>query len=456
MNPGPHVLFLNGRLQTKALMEAGLGEQAFTSSWLVLNRRAAPLGSRVHIVPYPRRSDYIAAGTRFAAIERADPWIQYYGGNADHYHYYYQSIAKLLREIRPDLVIGGMAQFHELLCIDACREFGILYISPVSAGDASGRFFCHRWNSPETIGGCEDIPERNEVAGYIHRHASGAIRTGELNAARTAAWQSRPPRRILGEPFCSPSLVEMLAIERRNQSNLERWNAASKTVSFPTTPHKKLKILFPLQLQPEATMDVWGAAYRDQAALLRRLATAAGDQATIFLRPDPNANCELTASLLEAVCQHPALVPLSSRVPMQDAFARADLVLTVTGTIALQAILTRKPCATLVPSRNNSVLGCRYISSPEKLAALLYEIQCAQFPMHGDEELFRFVERFFAESYEGVIHQVRTHPQAFYIENDKRLVMAFSRLVTQVASPSNSTPLRVRQESQPVYQERKA
>ncbi len=465
MTPGPHVLFLDGRLPMQALLEAGIEEQAFTSSWLVLGRRGASKDARVHVVPRPLSSQYVTAAQRFVQIESSDPWTRYCGGNAEHYHYYYEHIQRLLQEIRPDLVIGGMTHFHELLAMEACRESAIPYIVPVSAGESLGRFFCYRANTFETVAGSGAFPRPNAVADYIAKHAASRVSLYKLDGLDGQGRQSgmstalAPLSRVAaisGAKFCLPSLLKRRAMVRLNRWNLNRWNMASKTVPSPVAPNGKIKILFPLQLQPDPAIDVWGARYSDQAALLQRLATAAGDQATIFVKSHPNASCEMNDALLEVVRRNHALVPLSSRVRIQDAFTRADLIVTVTDTIAFHAILAGKPCATLVPSRNNRVSGCRYLSSPEKLASLLYDLQSGQFHMHGPEELVEFVQQFFAESYEGVIPHPSAALQARHPENGKRLVAALGHLAAQVVGALPAPSFRPRAEVPPTLQERNA
>lgn len=464
MTPGPHVLFIDGRLPMQALLEAGIDEQAFTSSWLVLGRRGAQKNPRVHVVPAPLSSQYVTAEPRFAQIASSDPWTRYFGGNADHYHYYYEHIKALLQQIRPNLVIGGMTHFHELLSMEACRESAIPYAVPVSAGESLGRFFCYRANTFETIAGSGDIPRPNALADYIAQHAVSRISLDKLDGLDGPGQQSgistglAPLSRlaaIRGAKFCLPSLLKRRAMVRLNRRNLNRWNAASKTVPSPVTPNGKIKILFPLQLQPDPAIDVWGARYSDQAALLERLTTAVGDQATIFVKSHPNASCEMSNDLLEVVHRNHALVPLASRVRIQDAFSQADLIVTVTETIAFHAILAGKPCATLVPSRNDRISGCRYLSSPEKLASLLYEFQSAQFHMHGPLELAEFITQFFAESYEGVIPRPSAAPQALHPENSKRLVAAFGHLAAQVAGALPVPSFRPRAEVPPALQEGK-
>ncbi len=456
MTPGPHVLFIDDRLQARALLDAGLDERACTSSWLVLDRRTLPKGSRAYELPAPLRSQYATAEARFAQIAASDPWVRYFGGNADHYRHYYEQIKKRLIEIRPDLVVGGLTHFHELLTVEVCREWAIPYVVPVSAGESSGRFFCYRANTLETVAGSGERPQTNEIADYIAKHAGSSIAPDGHDALRTSFTPLRRRAAITGEPFCLPSLVKRRAMVRRNQGNVYRWNTGSKTVPFPTAPNGKIKILFPLQSQPDPAIDVWGARYSDQAALLQRLATAVGDQATIFVKPRPNAACEINPSLFEVVRRNHALVPLSTRVPMRQALARTDLVITVTDTIALHAILSGKLCATLAPSRNNRVSGCRYLGSPEKLASLLYDLQSTHFPMHGPEELAGFVEEFFAESYEGVISHPYAAEETNSPKNSERLVAAFGHIAAKVAGSSVAPSFGVRPETLSKLQEIKA
>lgn len=447
------VLFIENRHKTRTweMVAGGLEKQGHIVSWLVLNHGFAPQRANVRLLPYPRKEDLAPAGDRFAPVANSDRGIRYYGLNADHYQHYDRQIRLALEEIRPEIVFGEATQFYELLTIEACRDAHIPYIVPATARYPTGRFLCHTYDTLDVIAGSGERPAPAEietfvrllsgraiVPDYMKNVASGKESRSLLRQQRD--WAYKAVQYARGERYSSPAPWKKLALNRIIQRNLEAWNRSACTAGRSMANEKKLRILFPLHMQPEASIDVWGRPYSDQAALIGEMAAAVGDEAVLFIKPNPKPRCELSDALLRLAERQPSIVLLPSTVKMQEAFENADLIVTVTGTVAIEAIFARKPCATLIRTRNNDLDGCRHLASPAQIGSVVEELRRDHFLMHTEQQVNAFAARLFAESYPGNIQDPHSTPEANSPENRKLLIEAFNHLVPEIVAQYQPFP----------------
>ncbi len=448
-----HILFLENRHRTKVweIIAAGLRDQGHTVSWLVMNHGFAPREGPARLLPYPRRQDLFPVEPRFAHIVAADRRIRYYGLTADHYVHYDREIRRALAELEPEIVIGEASQFYELLTVEACRDCGIRYIVPTSARYPTGRFVCCEFDTLDVVGGSGEVPSEEElsrfarqlarldiVPDYMKLAGSGFGSNGAWKQWRDWAYKAFQYTR--GERYCSPPPIKKLSERRTVQRGLERWDRLAQSVERMKS-EKRLRVLFPLHKQPEASVDVWGRPYSDQPALIDAMAKAVGEDAVLFIKPNPKPGLELGATLLDMVAHGDGIVPLASGTMMREAFQNADLIVTVTGTVAIECIFARKPCATLIRSRNNDLAGCHYLASPAELGAVVREIGRGSLAMHDEQEVMKFAARLYAESYPGIVHDPFSEPELSSPQNRKLLVDAFGQLIPTLLSRSEERRL---------------
>src|SRR5581483_5651784 len=90
-------------------------------------------------------------------------------------HFYDCQIRTALEELRPELVIGEIAQFYELLTVEACRDLGIRYIVPTSARYPTGRFVCCDFDTLDVVGGSGEVPSEEELTSFVHQLVARSI-----------------------------------------------------------------------------------------------------------------------------------------------------------------------------------------------------------------------------------------------------------------------------------------
>ena len=146
--------------------------------------------------------------------------------------------------------------------------------------------------------------------------------------------------RIKGEKYNTPSLFRKIFLEIVLIKNIIKW----KFISQPINKNKKFKILYPLQLQPEQNIDVWGYPYNNQTNLIKKISkTLKNKNIEIYIKLNPLTKYELSKEMIKLIVSNDNLIPLEPKYQMSDIINKVDLVITVTGSILFECVINKKP-----------------------------------------------------------------------------------------------------------------
>lgn len=342
---------------TTAFMQAVavlLRARGYQIGWIVQNhaffpRQAAKAGDWVTAIPYPRRSDLAPPESELLAAIAGDRGVLYFGNQTTHYHYYADQISAALDAFRPDAVIGEPTLFHEQLAILWCRRHAIPYLHAVTSRYPVDRFQVvdgdtqtpvsargETWSDDRLRDHVRDIVENRIVPTYMRQnHGSTRIRHlfNGLNL-----WLSY----LGGERFNTPSFLRKSRLTAMLDRRLAQWELLARPV-----PVGCRALLYPLQMQPEANINVWGRPYSDQLATIKAMLAAAPDDIHIAIKANPKAKYELTEDLFALARSEARIVLLALQITMPQAQAATIGSLTVTGTVGLEAVLGKGRCLSL-------------------------------------------------------------------------------------------------------------
>ena len=115
---------------------------------------------------------------------------------------------------------------------------------------------------------------------------------------------------------------------------------------------------------------------------------------------------------------------------MDDVVPKTDLVVTVTGTIAIECILSDKPVVTLVKTINNKIENCIYIDEIDsELASVIGKVKKGNFPTSSQKDKIAFVNMLNQLSYKGKISDPFTDASCIFDENIESLTRAFQSVI---------------------------
>jgi len=414
------LLFIENR--EKTVFWAGiarlLGGQGHDVAWLVQNPVfARDLPGRVHRIPFPRQAE-LDDGAALAAfpILATDRGREHFEAGHAHYLHYAKWIEAILDREGPDVVIGEPTLFHELLALELCDRKSIPFIHPVGERYPSGRFAIFDGASQRTVlesgdqldgGVALDLAARIADGRTIPTYIARGSRIDRLrNRLRWGVTRSRViAGRWLGEHYNTPSLRRKLALNRGAKANLARWTASA---SRPPLPART--ILYPLQMQPENTIDVWGRPDWDQVAIIGRILAVTPDDVAVAVKANPKPYYELSDALLDFAAQEPRVHLLPVEMGMVDALRQvATGAITVTGTVGYEAVCGRGRCLSIA----HPVLDDHFanFAAPSIEAAAQRLIADPEAGRGSPEQGARLMQLLTARSFEGLVSDPVSLPE---------------------------------------------
>lgn len=409
-----------------------LVSQGHEVSWIVQNPNFMPVHGRVTVLGFPRRGDLSAPDDAqgLGRVRASDRHINYFGGHSAHYGYYKNAIWRALDAAEPDLVIGEATLFHELIAVEWCRLHEVSYFHPSMPGYPSGRYSIYLLDSKTAIPGASDIPSDEDcwlLAEAIRKRESipDYMKPAPVNDQDRVysphGSLANKVRLMLsyykGERFNTPSPLRKFQLERVVKRNLASWAAVA--VSKYSLQADVRYVLYPMQMQPESNIDLWGQQYRDQVGLIREISSVLPAGWKVLVKLNPKAKYELTHELLDLIASNDKVIPVPFDMPMAPVFEAASLVCTVTGTVAVEAVLSRKPIVQFGPGILSGETGYAQITDVDGVAQVIAQIEAKSFAVASDSERVALVKKLYHYSFPGSISDPATSPAVLQANNVK-------------------------------------
>jgi hypothetical protein len=458
------ILFVENRGKTAFWQHVALDlqQRGHQVAWIVQNPGCAPPAfsgsTHLHVLAFPPAG---ALG-QFAPTEA---WVQdnfpalvtdrgrtHFGAGAAHYAHYTEAIGRVLELERPDLVVGEATLFHELITVALCRDRGINYIQPCSNRYPSGRFSLFAFDTQLPVAGsgetwpeakARDLVERivtgREIPFYMHmpKRLEKIARQTALAKARASVWLGR----LRGERYNTPALLHKLRLARKVTNNLQRWQALQK---LPSDPAQTL--LYPMQMQPEANIDVWGRPYSDQVVMITAMLAAAPPEVQVAVKVNPKSKYEVSDELIALAAREPRVCLLPLKTPMARAQAISIGTLTVTGTVGFEAVMGKGRALSLChPMIEREFPRLHAVSIPDGVHRLLSDPSAG---VGSTECGVRLIQYMVAHSFPGLVSEPLYHPYCIEQDNVRAVADALYGLsgASKVVAPLlNSNTLRFAQ-----------
>ncbi len=351
------ILFLENREKTlfwKAIADR-MSARGFEVYWIVQNPQfGRTLGANTYFIGFPPRSRL----SRDPQIEKhplliAERGHKYFQSGTDHYRFYWDRINQLIDIIDPAFVIGESTLLHELITIAICEERNIPFLHPVGERYPNFRFaiFVGALQLPFAESGealpwdmaiemAERIATGREIPAYMAKLSEWKKLTRRLYWAltRVTVWFGR----LRGEKYNTPSITQKIRLFREKKRNMLRWKSA---YSLPVDGESC--ILYPLQMQPENTIDVWGLPDFDQVEIIEKILAAAPEGVTVALKANPKPYYELSDELIDFAVRSPRVRLLPFDMKMTEAMRYCVGAITITGTVGYEAVFGRGRCISI-------------------------------------------------------------------------------------------------------------
>ncbi|MGZ9710862.1 hypothetical protein ACXX82_08640 [Glaciimonas sp. GNP009] len=432
------ILFIENRYFTWILDTVAKGLQASGHDihWIVQNPMFTPKTGHIHLLSFPKSSAANkVVDSSWSWLRESDRGVRWFGGNGAHWEPYHRQISEIIRNVLPDVVFCEMTQFHELLTLDVCKELGIPLLSPNVTRYPVGRLHFLANDTLDPVGGRGvnlTDPEVDEMLNAINSRTlrpsyMEPITQSKLNKITKILTDKV---RILtgwfiGERYVTPSPWVKMQLERKHARQYMHWESFAHQ-TLPDAIIDKPWVLLPLQMQPEANIEVWGRPWSDQTDLVKRTAKALEHiGAVLVVKPNPKSKYELMPELCDLVARTPNIVAISHTTPMKAVFAQAPLVMTVTGTVLLECVFSGKPVASLGSHAMTRYPGVKALNTPEEVASVLEKVLNKEIVGASREEAKGLLNFLYKTSYPAMIWDPLNRPELMTTKNIGGILSAF-------------------------------
>lgn len=432
------ILFIENRHKTFFYepIAKKLQEEGIEISWLIQNKEFTPnLESKKYSIPYPNAKIDIELDTEIESLIKIDRQLNHFEKkDSSYFYYYYEKIKQILEEINPDFVFGESTAFHELLTVLNCKRKDILYLNPSTCRYPVGRFSFYKYDTLIPYKGSSETLQDNKaeeiIDQIVHRTTipdyMKLILPSKMTKLNDKAIKVKSY--LTGEKYNTPNPFTKFKLENRRKQIIVKWDSISENM----IDQKKndFIILYPLQMQPEANIDVWGKEYRDQTKLIRNITELLPKNCKLIVKPNPKSKYEISEELISLIAKNEKVMALNHTVKMDDVLPKIDLVITVTGTIAIECILINKPVISLVDTINNKIKNCTYVKSMTKeLTTVIQEVKNNAYPKATNEEKIKFINSLNKSSYQGKVSDPFTDASCILEDNIDKVAVAFRNII---------------------------
>lgn len=354
-------------------------------------------------------------------------------------------ISEFLERHGVQVVSNGRDSALQVLTMLVCRQLGIQNAVPSLV-----RLPRERWGIATGHDDSALVPLR-EVS--VEDVAIAETFVDEFFAAQVApvAWQSamnwgavlrRLPDHLVmlrrelafaradaGNTFSRYALTDFARMYVRKRWNLLRFRSGDPTRAPGTKPY----LLYPMHMQPESTVDVFGAFHSDQRALITQLARATPASHELYVRIHPSDLDGWNLEFYRSIARLPGVRLIGPGANGRALLQGADLVVTVAGSMALEAGLMQIPAITFSRLFFDTLPSVHYCDAPTRLPALVSELLAARDRKVPRSHIVRCVAEWVGASVPG---QIDGYAHPFTAAEMDSYREAFDLLLARQAQPA--------------------
>ena len=149
----------------------------------------------------------------------------------------------------------------------------------------------------------------------------------------------------------------------------------------------------------------------------------------LFKMNNKSPNAEKYEKEILCLPNHKKIKMISHSTSMTEVFNDFDLIITVTGTVAIESILANKPVVTLIKTLNNTVKNCIYLEKLDNLEDIILNVKNDSFPKATLDEKIGLINLLNRTSYEGNVSDVFNDPNCLDEDNINLIVSAFNEII---------------------------
>jgi hypothetical protein len=273
--------------------------------------------------------------------------------------------AWLYQSLEPSVIVGSFDGLHSAIAFAVAKKLGIPWValnfSVIPQGLAC---FCAALTPDSRI-------QLSPLPGEAGADAAEYLRRFEHRDIKAYAYIAPRPQSISGQLAALPRRLgavvktlknsrlhsQLQLAESRNLYSLpavlhflRRGAHARRAIaSFPTrtSPPPQPYVLFGLHLQPESSIDVWAPFFSNQPWVIELIARAIPPTHKLLVKIHKSDVSNYTRAQLVEMCSWPGVEIVAPFADMRSFIERAQLLISIQGTMGLEGALLGKQVITL-------------------------------------------------------------------------------------------------------------
>jgi Capsule polysaccharide biosynthesis protein len=362
---------------------------------------------------------------------------------------------ELFFDAPPDVILGEVSCGAEWMCWSLAQQEGIPYLIPYPPSVAGRLFFIH---SP--AGMWQRMAERFEtsrsqpLSAEQIAHAEAFLREFRLGRTRAAYFNVTK-----SNPLSLWHPRQLQARLERAPFRLRAWwhDGYSEVASYHGTPpwkpvlHDMLrplrhfaaelrllrkdvpsgkKLFYALHMQPEFTTNIRDPFHENQIAVIENISRSMPVGYRLIVKEHPAMKGDRALSYYRQLKAISNVDLLSSTLNSHELIRQSDAVLTITGSVAWEAILMGKPVIAFGPLCYDFYDHLFHCGDLRELPSLLMRVLRSFNPDHGT--ILRMVHALLESAYEGEWNIPLTVPRAGSRDNYQKVAYAIAKEVELV------------------------
>lgn len=349
-------------------------------------------------------------------------------------------IYDFLQKNKIELVLGELTWAHELLTFRMCdkqTELNCTFLNPHVVRIPNHRF---AFFTDERQSQILDLGQRfkNQKTLTAQKPDYLAINDKTVKKSASLAGRVNKLKRFITNENMEPNDPTLLTDTRKRIAikAQEEWNKEAYAF-VKRSPFDLEKIgdyvFVGLHKQPEASVDVFGRYYEDQLQNIINLWRALPQGWKLLVKEHTNAIGDRSKRFYEQLQALPNVILVDEKTNSYPIIKNAQLVATVTGTIAYEAALMGVPSVTFAPCFFNRLSTCRQITLEDLAKFNLKEI-ALQLANQNDNRA-AFSDFLLSNSFEGQVYDPITLPAVLEPSNIRNISHAIEQALVLVQAP---------------------
>jgi hypothetical protein len=377
------------------------------------------------------------------------------------YDYALKHISVILREIPRFLAdnrIEYLCSEHvwtlELLTTHICDQLGVMNVEPMGSRIPGESFCFYKGNLQDQVVPIREVTneDRERAAEFHDEYLLRKPRPYGYSLLHTPRpelnWLPKLFANLMREiqdPYDETRRPFRQVISyRSSEALMARTALRSKYFSFPDPEPKRPYVLFPLQVQPESSIDVLGALFSNQIELVKTLSRTLPSTHDLYVKEHPGGLGNRSAHDYNKLRQLPGVRLVHPHADTFSIISKADLVVGISNTVMYEAALLGKPAVSIAPMYFGDLLLCNGFNPYEGSLARMLELARKSYAGPGCKEERRaknieFLAWLSAQSFPGNINDPRSDPSCIEQANLDNVADGFVQLLRRRKAILNRT-----------------